>query len=131
LSQFLPGDVNASRAKTASGLSAWTLFPFLIFFHHFTLGWHKINFWCGLNPDARHYTQINSLCLDNFLASINLVHPVLVSGNTPPLQAGSSLSRHNMSGLDARPSILPGRYASCVTNSDSVFGSLINSTYLW
>jgi hypothetical protein len=34
------GDVNASRAKTASGLSARTLFFFLIFYHHFAVGWH-------------------------------------------------------------------------------------------
>ena len=31
------------------------------------------------------------------------------SGNMPPLQSGSSLSRHTMSGLNARPSLLPGR----------------------
>ena len=47
--------------------------------------------------------------LDNFLAKVPGLSLVLSSGNTPPLQAGSSLSRHNMSGLDARPSILPGR----------------------
>ena len=35
--------------------------------------------------------------------------PGASSGNRPSLQAGSSLSRHNMSGLYARPSILPGR----------------------
>ena len=31
------------------------------------------------------------------------------SGNMPPLQSGSSLSRHTMSGLNARPSLLTGR----------------------
>jgi hypothetical protein len=36
---------------------------------------------------------------------------VLASGNWLSLQAGPSLSRHNMSGLYARSSLLPGRYA--------------------
>jgi len=45
---------------------------------------------------------------DNFSAKVPGPCPVLSSGNTP-LQAGSSLSRHNMSGLNARPSLLPGR----------------------
>jgi hypothetical protein len=35
------GDVNASLAKNASGLSARTLFFFLIFYLHSGLCWHK------------------------------------------------------------------------------------------
>jgi hypothetical protein len=46
---------------------------------------------------------------DSFLAKVPGPCPDAASGNRPALQAGSSLSRHQMSGLYARPPLLPGR----------------------
>jgi hypothetical protein len=60
--------------------------------------------------DLRYGAGIPSLHRDNFLAKEPGLWPVLASGNMPALQAGSSLSRHFMSGLNARPSLLPGSW---------------------
>jgi hypothetical protein len=62
-----------------------------------------------LYHDGKKYA-IPVLHRDSYPAKVPGHYLDAASDNIPPLQAGSSLSRHNMSGLNARPSLLPGRY---------------------
>jgi hypothetical protein len=54
---FLLGDLNASRAKTASNLGARTFFLLLIIYHHFYLGWPD-KFVLHLKPGHPHLSAI-------------------------------------------------------------------------